>query len=258
VSRNLVSVNGSISVFAWIEQGRPRISVWISGLRAEIWLTNSEPPACRQHIRPWSLPFPNKESVLRLRMVFSQCCARSTFKSKGNVVTVPAEKAYGRVKIKLHSFLHSHQIEVNGQRHRPVPQKRWPRHQLHLLQLSRWERMSQVGYELHISDVRITICSSHSQQSSEIKSFFLHCSRHCACPSLYIFVLDPRVCKCGVDVIYISFIKYRRPSSMTNIFGFDVLTFNISFIRVPKTEKCDVTASNGTLQSANSRRGHMT
>jgi hypothetical protein len=39
---------------------------------------------------------------------------------------------------------------------------------------------------------------------------------------------------------------------------FDVLTSNISFIRAPKTEKCDVTASNGTLQSANSRRGHMT
>jgi hypothetical protein len=40
--------------------------------------------------------------------------------------------------------------------------------------------------------------------------------------------------------------------------GFDVLTSNISFIRVPKTEKCDVTASNGTLQSASSRRVHMT
>jgi hypothetical protein len=39
---------------------------------------------------------------------------------------------------------------------------------------------------------------------------------------------------------------------------FDVLTSNISFLRVPKTEKCDVTASNGTHQSANSRRGHMT
>jgi hypothetical protein len=39
---------------------------------------------------------------------------------------------------------------------------------------------------------------------------------------------------------------------------FDVLTSNISFIRVPKAEKCDVTASKGTLQSANSRRGHMT
>jgi hypothetical protein len=38
----------------------------------------------------------------------------------------------------------------------------------------------------------------------------------------------------------------------------DVLTSNISFIRVPNTEKCDVTASNGTHQSANSRRGHMT
>jgi hypothetical protein len=39
---------------------------------------------------------------------------------------------------------------------------------------------------------------------------------------------------------------------------FDVLTSNISFIQVPKTEKCDVTASNGILQSANSRQGHMT
>jgi hypothetical protein len=38
----------------------------------------------------------------------------------------------------------------------------------------------------------------------------------------------------------------------------DVLTSNISLIRVPKTEKCEVTAINGTLQSANSRRGHMT
>jgi hypothetical protein len=38
---------------------------------------------------------------------------------------------------------------------------------------------------------------------------------------------------------------------------FDVLTSNISFIRVPNTENCDVTASNGTHQSANSRRGHM-
>jgi hypothetical protein len=40
--------------------------------------------------------------------------------------------------------------------------------------------------------------------------------------------------------------------------NFDVLTSNILFIRVPKTENCDVTASNGTHQSANSRRGHMT
>jgi hypothetical protein len=40
-----------------------------------------------------------------------------------------------------------------------------------------------------------------------------------------------------------------------DVFCFDVLTSNVSFIRVPKTEKCDVTASNGTLQSANSRRG---
>jgi hypothetical protein len=39
---------------------------------------------------------------------------------------------------------------------------------------------------------------------------------------------------------------------------FDVLTSNVSFIRVPKTEKCDVTASNRTHQSTNSRRGHMT
>jgi hypothetical protein len=38
---------------------------------------------------------------------------------------------------------------------------------------------------------------------------------------------------------------------------FDVLTSNISFIRVPNTEKCDVTASNGTHQSAKSRRSHM-
>jgi len=30
-----------------------------------------------------------------LRMVFSQCCANSTFKSQGKAVTVPAEKAYG-------------------------------------------------------------------------------------------------------------------------------------------------------------------
>jgi hypothetical protein len=41
-------------------------------------------------------------------------------------------------------------------------------------------------------------------------------------------------------------------------FLFDVLTSNISFIRVPNTEKCDVTVSNGTHQSANSRRNHMT
>jgi hypothetical protein len=38
---------------------------------------------------------------------------------------------------------------------------------------------------------------------------------------------------------------------------FDVLMSNILFMRVPNTEKCDVTASNGTHQSANSRRGHM-
>jgi len=41
-------------------------------------------------------------------------------------------------------------------------------------------------------------------------------------------------------------------------FFFDVLTSNISFIRLPNTEKCDVTANNVTHQSANSRRGHMT
>jgi hypothetical protein len=39
---------------------------------------------------------------------------------------------------------------------------------------------------------------------------------------------------------------------------FDLLMSNILFIRVPKTEKCDVTAINRTHQSANSRRGHMT
>ena len=79
--------------------------------------------------------------------------------------------------------------------------------------------MSQVGYELRFSDVSITICSSQSQQSNEIKSFFLRCSRHCACPSLYISVLDRQVFKCGVDATYVSFIKYRRSSSMTNIFS---------------------------------------
>jgi hypothetical protein len=79
--------------------------------------------------------------------------------------------------------------------------------------------MSQVGYELRISDVRITICSSQSQQSSEIKSFFLCCSRHCACLNLYISVLDPQVFKCGVVVIYVSFTKYRRSATMTNIFS---------------------------------------
>jgi hypothetical protein len=29
-----------------------------------------------------------------LRIVFSECCAHSTFKSQGKAVTVPAEKAY--------------------------------------------------------------------------------------------------------------------------------------------------------------------
>jgi hypothetical protein len=79
--------------------------------------------------------------------------------------------------------------------------------------------MSQVGYELCISDVRITICSSQSQQSSEMKSFFLRCSRHCACRILYISVLHPQVFKCDVDAMYASFTKYRRSSSMTNIFS---------------------------------------
>jgi hypothetical protein len=41
-------------------------------------------------------------------------------------------------------------------------------------------------------------------------------------------------------------------------YSVDVLTSNISFIRVPKTEKCDFIASTGTHKSANSRRGHMT
>jgi hypothetical protein len=49
----------------------------------------------------------------------------------------------------------------------------------------------------------------------------------------------------------------RRKNGRSDENTFDVPTSNISFIRVPKTEKCDVTASNGTHQSANSRRGHM-
>jgi hypothetical protein len=48
------------------------------------------------------------------------------------------------------------------------------------------------------------------------------------------------------------------PTVTSGCYRFDVLTSNISFIRVSKTEKCDVTASNGTHQSANGRRGHMT
>jgi hypothetical protein len=51
---------------------------------------------------------------------------------------------------------------------------------------------------------------------------------------------------------------YQSLECDTHKHNFDVLTSNISFMRVPNTEKCDVTASNGTHQSANSRRGHMT
>jgi hypothetical protein len=49
-----------------------------------------------------------------------------------------------------------------------------------------------------------------------------------------------------------------RTVPLSIIRSFDKLTSNISFIRVPKTEKCDVTESNETHQSANSRRGHLT
>jgi len=63
------------------------------------------------------------------------------------------------------------------------PHRRGCWHLSHLLLQSRWKRMSPVSYELRISDVRITICSSQRRQLSEIKRFFLRCSRHCACPS---------------------------------------------------------------------------
>jgi hypothetical protein len=54
-------------------------------------------------------------------------------------------------------------------------------------------------------------------------------------------------------------IKFVLIFSTTFVWNFfDVLKSNISFIRVPNTEKCNVTASNGAHQSANSRRGHMT
>jgi hypothetical protein len=40
-------------------------------------------------------------------MVFSQCCALSTFKSRGKVVTYLPRRHMGKVKIDLHSFLTS-------------------------------------------------------------------------------------------------------------------------------------------------------
>jgi hypothetical protein len=80
---------------------------------------------------------------------------------------------------------------------------------------------------------------------------FSHKSSCCVCRHVYWAL-------CGLR-------KFKNPSQDAEAntdrvekFSFDVLTSNISFIRVPKTEKCDVTASNGTLQSANSRQGHMT
>jgi hypothetical protein len=125
--------------------------------------------------------------------------------------------------------------------------------------------MSPVSYELRISDVRITICSSQSQQLSEIKSFFLHCSRHCACPSLYTSVLDPHMFKDGVNAIYVSFLKYRS-SLMTNIFSvFSRSDTTVDLIRISygphllsvpyRWHTCDASSRTGTDLNPTTRVG---
>jgi hypothetical protein len=100
-----------------------------------------------------------------------------------------------------------------------------------------------VGSSTVLEHLTITWCKNLNVDHN-LKTCIWFCTREHLCPrSLQICI--------GIHVL-------QACIQLLPWLIFDMLTSNISLTRVPNTEKCDVTASNGTHQSANSRRGYMT